>query len=167
LNSSIVNDGDLKNFEAWISQAEAARIRGVSQGNEMAIRTRVLAARVGCVPLSLRHDVELAQIQLGRVAEWLAAFKSPSRSLPRSCKYQSSANSFAFERLSSLVRSAPILSGQVGRALPARTVRTFVDVNLATKDGVMFGHAKAPPDIQNITKMWKSCVTETVALDSE
>jgi hypothetical protein len=39
-------------------------------------------------------------------------FSSPSRSLPRSYKYQSSATSFAFERLSSFV--------VVSRFFPAR-----------------------------------------------
>lgn len=38
-------------------------------------------------------------------------------------------------------RCAPIFSGQIACALPTGTVRTLVDMNLATEDGVMFGHA--------------------------
>ena len=44
-----------------------------------------------------------------------------------------------------LGRRAPVLSGQIGRALPTGTVRTLIDVNFATEDGVMLCHAAAPP----------------------
>lgn len=73
---------------------------GTEKRDQMTIGTRVLSARIGRTPFSLRDDVEFAQVQLSRFAEKFSLFSSPSRSFPRNCKYQSSATSFAFERLS-------------------------------------------------------------------
>lgn len=50
--------------------------------------------------------------------------RSPARSLPRSCKYQSSAISLASERLSSFVLARRFLP-EIAGALPAVTVRTM------------------------------------------
>src|SRR5260370_40532799 len=43
--------------------------------DEMAIGTRVLSARIGRVALSLRHDVEFAQVQLRSFTEQFATFQ--------------------------------------------------------------------------------------------
>ena len=65
--------------------------------------TRVLAARVvtfrcPCVMMSNSRKYNLAASPNG-----FCSSTRRRRGLPRNCKYQSSANSFAFERLSSLV----------------------------------------------------------------
>ncbi len=38
-----------------------------------------------------------------------------------------------------------VLAGEIAGALPEAAVRSFVDVNLATEDGVLFGYRGLPP----------------------
>src|SRR6266700_7888030 len=107
----------------------------------MAIGTRVLSARVFRAALSLRHDVEFAEVQLRSFAEQLAAFQLTVAELAAQLQIPVFRELLRFREAVFFSRGAPILSGQIGCALPTGTVRTLIDVNLATEDGVMFGHA--------------------------
>ena len=44
------------------------------------------------------------------------------------------------------LRAGPaVLAGEIAGALPEAAVRSFVDVNLAAEDGVLFSHRGLPP----------------------
>src|ERR1017187_4537789 len=58
-----------------LASRDLRKDHAAEERDEMTVGTRVLSARVGCTPLSLRHDVELAQVQLRRLAEQFAAFQ--------------------------------------------------------------------------------------------
>src|SRR5882757_9048671 len=107
----------------------------------MAICTRVLSARIGRTALSLRHDVEFAQVQLRSLAEEFAAFQLTVAELAAQLQVPVFCELLCLREAVFFGSGAPVLSGQIACALPTRTIRTFVDVNLATEDGVIFGHA--------------------------
>jgi excisionase family DNA binding protein len=60
LNNSRVNSDEPKNFEDWISQAEAARIRGVSQER---IRQLVQEGRLQSVEVAGRKLVRRSEVE--------------------------------------------------------------------------------------------------------
>src|ERR1017187_5371705 len=61
--------------------------------DQVAVRTRVLSTRIGRAPLSLRDDVEFAQVQLTRFAEQFPAFQltvaelAAQLQIPVSCNF--------------------------------------------------------------------------------
>jgi hypothetical protein len=69
---------------------------------------------------------------------------TPARALPRSSSYQSSAISFGLCQAVGLGGDAVVLTGQIGRALPAMAVLAHVGVDLAAHDGVVLAHGAAP-----------------------
>jgi len=82
LNSSIVNSVDAGNFRDWISQAEAARIRGVSQER---IRQLVKAGRLQSLDVAGRKLVSQSEVEAfvpmpeGRPRKRTATKKAPAK----------------------------------------------------------------------------------------
>jgi excisionase family DNA binding protein len=70
LNNSTTNEREFDNPEDWISQAEAARVRGVSQQaiKNLIVRKRLQSLKIGGKILVRRSEVEsfVAQPKLGR-----------------------------------------------------------------------------------------------------
>jgi hypothetical protein len=58
-----------------LASRDLGKNHAAEERDEMAIGTRVLSARIGRATLSLRHDVEFAQVQLRSFAERLAALQ--------------------------------------------------------------------------------------------
>jgi len=86
-----------------LTSGDFRKHQAAEERNQVAVCTRVLSARIGGAPLSLRDDVELTQIQLRGFAEQLAAFQITVAKFTSELQIPISANSFAFERLSSFV----------------------------------------------------------------
>src|ERR1035441_5852957 len=55
-----------------LASRDLGKHHAAKKRNQVAICTRVLPARIGRTPLSLRDDVEFAQVQLSRFAEEFA-----------------------------------------------------------------------------------------------
>jgi len=111
----------------------------------IAIGTRVLSARIFRAALSLCHDVKLAQVQLRSFSEQFAGFQMTVAEFAAQLQIPVFRELLRLRGAVFFGSGAPVLSCQIGRALPTGTVRALVDVNFATEDGVMLCRAAAPP----------------------
>ena len=106
--------------------------------NEMTVGAGMLSTRICAAALTLRDDVEFAQILFGRFAERLPAFQFAAAQFSAQLKIPGLRKFLCFGEALLFGGCAAILAGEIAGALPACAVRTFLDVNLAAEDGVLF-----------------------------
>jgi hypothetical protein len=100
----------------------------------------VLPFDVVVAALALRDDVVFAQTQFGPFAEGFLCFDFSGAEFAAQLQIPVLGDLVGFREAVFLRAGAAILAGEVAGALPGAAIRTFLDVNLAAQDGVLFSH---------------------------
>jgi hypothetical protein len=105
----------------------------------------VLASDIVLAALPLRDNVVFAQELFGRFAKSFFCLDFSAAKFSAELQKPILRNLYGFLYTLFFCAGATIFAGEISGALPESAVRTFVDVNFSTEDGVLLGHYGRPP----------------------